>query len=115
MLLLFEEFAITLGAQRYVELSPYCFLGIDRTLTVRQKNLFYDHAALRRVESALTKLGLKTCAAGSIDAFYDAFLDCFYAHGKTSKPKPASQRLEPWMTFLSTDELEVHIFYKFPR
>jgi hypothetical protein len=76
-------------------------------MSPRPKNLFFDAPALRRVQSDLLRLDLKAASTKSINDFYDSFLACFLHHGRESKSRPTSPRLEPWMSFLSTEELEV--------
>jgi hypothetical protein len=83
------------------------YIGIDNTVCVRPKNLFFNPPALRRVRTSLGQLDLKAGSMKSITDFYDSFLSCFYDHGRESKPKLTSPRLEPWMSFLAADELEV--------
>ncbi len=74
---------------------------------VRERNFFFDYAAISRVQKALSGLGETSALRESVDDLYSAILRCFYEHGKVSKPRIPSTKQEPWMTFLSSDELEV--------
>ncbi len=84
-------------------------VGVLSNLEARQKNLFFNGEAIRRVQADLVHLDLGAGSRKPLEEFYKTFLACFYDHGRESKPKRDSPRLEPWMTFLSSDELEVQM------
>jgi hypothetical protein len=81
--------------------------GLKNTLDVRERNFYFDYAAISRVQRSLEQLPPKLHPSTSLDDTYSAILGCFYEHGRVSNPRPMSSRQEPWMSFLSSDELEV--------
>jgi hypothetical protein len=81
--------------------------GYDPSLTPRPRNIYFDQAAIRKVQYALTRFGEHMGTLSSLDDFYEAFLGCFYEAGHKSKSRPSSVWQHPWMSFLSSDELEV--------
>jgi hypothetical protein len=83
------------------------YSGLNQTMLLRERNYFFDYAAIAKVQRSLVDLGTTLGALVSLDDFYAALLGCFYSHGSVSKPRPMSSKQEPWMTFLSSEELEV--------
>jgi hypothetical protein len=82
-------------------------LGLDVTLLTRPRNLFFDTASLKRVRAALSKPSLIPSFSRSLDEAYDSLLACFYDFGREAKVKLDFPKQEPWMSFLSAEELEV--------
>jgi hypothetical protein len=76
-------------------------------MTPRERNLFFDYGAIGRVQQALAQLNVELRPSNSLDEQYQAILGCFYAHGQVNRARPSSDKHEPWMTFLSTEELKV--------
>jgi hypothetical protein len=85
-------------------------LGLDTTFEPRPRNLFFDSAALRKVRAALAKPTLLSNFSRSLEEAHEALLACFYDFGREAKLRPDSPKQEPWMSFLSSEELEVISF-----
>ncbi len=79
-------------------------------MTPRERNLYLTYQGLGAVTRSLRHLSERMQISWTIDRLNDEILQCFYAHGHTSRGRVHSPAHEPWMTFLSDNELEVRIF-----
>jgi hypothetical protein len=82
-------------------------LDVDRTLIPRERNLYFTYQQLGAVGRSLIRLSERLQLSWSVDELNAEILRSFYEHGRPNRGHISTPRQEPWMMFLSDDELEV--------
>ncbi len=98
----------------YLFQSCLILLDVNRTLLTREPNMYFTYSNLGSVSRALRRLSNAMSFGWSLDRLYDEVLSCFREYGSASRGRTNSPRHEPWMSFLSDDELEVCFKYTGP-